>query len=137
MREPLLKLEIPARAARLAEVRDAVERAVLAAGGSPGCSQDVVMAVDEACQNVIRHGYGGECDQRIELVIERDGERLLLRVRDFAPAVDPASIRSRDLDDVRPGGLGVHLIQEVMDEARYEPEPGGTGNLLRMEKRIA
>ncbi len=44
----------------------------------------------------------------IEIVIEDD-----------AMQVDPDTIRSRDLDDIRPGGLGVHIIREIMDEVSY------------------
>jgi len=134
--EKLLEIAIPARASRLAEVRRAVERAARAGGCSAACARDVVMAVDEACQNVIRHAYGGECDDPIELEILRDGDRLVLRLRDHAPPVDPARVRPRDLDDVRPGGLGVHFIREVMDDARFLPRPAGGGNLLQMIKRI-
>jgi len=134
--ETLLEMRIPARAARLAEVRRAVERAARAAGCSAECARDVVMAVDEACQNVIRHAYGGECDEPIELEIRRDGDRLVLRLRDHAPPVDPARVRPRDLDDVRPGGLGVHFIRELMDDTRFLPSPAGGGNLLQMIKRV-
>ena len=134
--EILLALRFPARAERLRDVRGAVEGAALGAGCSPECARDVVMAVDEACQNVIRHAYGGDCDQGIELEIRREGSRLRVRLRDHAPAVDPARIRARDLDDVRPGGLGVHLIHELMDETHFEPDPSGAGNTLVMAKEI-
>jgi sigma-B regulation protein RsbU (phosphoserine phosphatase) len=134
--EKLLALRIPARAERLREVRCAVERAVLAAGGTRENAQDVVIAVDEALQNVIRHAYCGECDEPIELEIERDGDVIVLWLRDHAPAIDPARVKPRPLDEVRPGGLGVHFIRSVMDEASFLPGPGGRGNVLRMTKRI-
>ena len=51
--------------------------------------------------------------------------------------IDPAQVQPRDLDDVRPGGLGTHLIREVMDAADFVEAPPGCGNLLRMVKRIA
>jgi len=63
---------------------------------------DVVSAVDEACQNIIRHGYGGNGE--IVLEIRRNGPRQLeVQLIDFAPPVDLAKIRPRCLDDVRPG----------------------------------
>ena len=52
-------------------------------------------------------------------------------VRDFGPQVDPASIHSRDLDDVRPGGLGVHIIRSIMRDVDYSCPPDG-GMQLRM-----
>jgi sigma-B regulation protein RsbU (phosphoserine phosphatase) len=93
------------------------------------------MAVDEACQNVIRHAYGGKPGE-IVLEIERSGDRVVVWVRDFARPVDVSKIEPRPLEDVRAGGLGVHLIREVMDEWRFEPVPSGEGNLFRMAKRI-
>jgi anti-sigma regulatory factor (Ser/Thr protein kinase) len=41
-------------------------------------------------------------------------------IEDEARQVDPTRMKSRDLEDIRPGGLGVHIIREVMDEAVYE-----------------
>ena len=68
--------------------------------------------------------------------IEREAEALVFSLLDFAPRVDPAKVKPRDLDDIRPGGLGTHLIQEVMDSAEFVEPPPGCGNLLRMVKRI-
>jgi sigma-B regulation protein RsbU (phosphoserine phosphatase) len=95
-----------------------------------------VLAVDEACQNVIRHAYGKEREGEIVLRIEQRGDELILSLIDFAPPIDPAKVQPRDLDDVRPGGLGTHLIREVMDSAEFVEPPAGCGNLLRMVKRI-
>jgi len=132
----LLVLRFPARAARLGEVRRAVQEAAQRGGCSAERARDVMLAVDEACQNVIRHAYGGECDEGIELEMRREGERLVLWLRDYAPSVDPERIRPRDLEEVRPGGLGVHLIRELMDEMRYRPDPSGAGNVLELVKAV-
>jgi sigma-B regulation protein RsbU (phosphoserine phosphatase) len=133
---PLLRHRFPARAAELRAVREAVRREALAQGCSPDCAEDVVIAVDEACQNIIRHAYAGRGEGEIVLEIRREGEDLVVSLRDFAPPVDPARVRPRDLDDVRPGGLGTHLIRELMDGAGFAPPPPGGGNLFRMSKRI-
>jgi sigma-B regulation protein RsbU (phosphoserine phosphatase) len=132
----LLRLRFPARANQLRRVRQAVREQTKASGCSEQCSADVVLAIDEACQNVIRHAYGNEPSGEIVLEIERRGEELVFSLRDFAPPIDPACVKPRDLDDVRPGGLGTHFIQKVMDEMEFVPPPSGGGNLLRMVKRI-
>lgn len=134
---PGLRRRFPARAGELRAVREAVRREALAAGCSDECAGDIVLAVDEACQNVIRHAYAGRDDGEIVLEIEREGGELVVSVRDFGPPVDPSRVRPRDLDDLRPGGLGTHLIREVMDCADFEPAPPDGGNLLRMRKRIS
>jgi len=134
--EPLLSLRFAARPERLGEVRDAVADTCRRAGCAEPCTRDVVLAVDEACQNVIRHAYHGNPGGEIDLALSRDGDRLVIYLRDFAPPVDPETIRPRSLDDVRPGGLGTHFIQELMDEESYLDVSPGPGNLLRMVKRL-
>jgi sigma-B regulation protein RsbU (phosphoserine phosphatase) len=135
--ETLLSLSLPARADRLKLVRGAVAEAVRACGCDADTAQGIVIAVDEACQNVIRHAYGGTGDGRIDVEIRRGGNSVSVLVRDFAETVDAAAIQPRDLDDLRPGGLGTHFIRELMDEVEFGAPPEGQGNLLRMTKRIA
>ena len=94
------------------------------------------MAIDEACQNVIRHAYGETRTGDILLEVDREDDSLVFCLKDFAPPVDPSRIQPRDLEDVRPGGLGTHLIREVMDSAGFVDDPPGCGNLFRMVKRI-
>ena len=133
----ILERRFPSQPGELRGVRDAVRDAVLAAGAGEPCATDVVMAVDEACQNVIRHAYGGDCDARIELRIEQQGKELVILLRDYAPEVDRRCLlMGRDLDDVRPGGLGTNFIRAIMDEASFLDPPVGRGNLLRMVKRV-
>ena len=132
----VLRQRFAARAGELRAVRDAVREAALAEGCAPECAGDIVMAVDEACQNIIRHAYAGRSDGEIVIEIERAGAELVVSLRDFAPPIDPARVRPRDLDDLRPGGLGTHLIREVMDDADFAPPPPEGGNLFRMRKRI-
>jgi len=132
----LLHRRFPARAGELRGVREAVRSEALGQGCAPECAGDIVIAVDEACQNIIRHAYSGCGDGEIVLEIERAGEELVISLRDFAAPIDPSRVRPRDLDDVRPGGLGTHLIRELMDGADFAPPPPGGGNLFRMRKRI-
>ena len=61
---------------------------------------------------------------------------MIILIRDFADPVDISRIKPRDLDDVRPGGLGTYLISEVMDEVDFLPPPIDGGNLLRLVKKI-
>jgi len=134
--EALLELRFAARPAQLKTVREHVRIAALSAGCGDTCTGDIVLAVDEACQNVIRHGYAGDPAGQIELVIEREDDDLVISIGDTAPPVDPARVKPRDLDDLRPGGLGTHLIKSVMDRAEFQQPEAEHGNLLRMWKRI-
>lgn len=59
---------------------------------------------------------------------------LRIVIEDLGRQIEPSDIKGRDLDDIRPGGLGVHIIKEVMDEVAYEKRPGG-GMRLTLVKR--
>jgi sigma-B regulation protein RsbU (phosphoserine phosphatase) len=132
----VLQLRFPARAAELKRVRDAVRESLEGCGCSAKSTADIVLATDEACQNIIRHAYRGDSDNVIELEIERQGDSLVFSLTDQAPAIDPSRVKPRDLEDIRPGGLGTYFIRRVMDEVEFLRPPSGRGNLLRMVRRI-
>lgn len=132
---PALDRRFAAAPERLKDIRAAVGEAARALGCPAAVVGDVVLAVDEACQNVIRHAYGGAPGDILVQVGCEDG-RLVIRLIDFAPPVDVARICPRPLDEVRPGGLGTHLMRCVMDEVAFLPPPAGAGNMLQMVKRI-
>lgn len=129
-------MEFPARADRLKPVRDAVRQTAIGLGCSPDIAHDIVIAVDEACQNIIRHAYGDTPEGDIVLQIRHQDDNVVIMLRDFAATVDASGFTPRPLDELRPGGLGTHLMSEVMDEVEYMTPPSGDGNLLRMVKRI-
>lgn len=132
----VVELSVPARTDQLKRIREAVREGVEGCGCSSQSTADIVLAVDEACQNIIRHAYRGEADDPIVLVIDREGDDLVFTLTDFAAPIDPAQVKPRDLDDVRPGGLGTHFIRNVMDQADFLEPTGGNGNRLRMVRRI-
>lgn len=133
-----IRLSIPSDPACLAIVRFLIERIARLTGFEDEQTDHIILAVDEACTNIIRHQYDGRRDQRIDVtVVAADpGRRLEVVLRDYGQVRDPACFAGRDLDDVRPGGLGVHIIQEVMDEVQYTAAPGG-GMQLRLVKTAA
>lgn len=136
--ERLVTMRLPARPDILKLIREAVRAAAQVAGCGKACSEDVVIAVNEACMNVIQHAYSD--DGAGDLVLELSVAKGMLEVRltDFADPVDPEVIKPRPLDELRPGGLGTRFIDQCMDEVRFvTPPPEGAGNLLWMSKRIA
>jgi len=136
-----VELRIPAQAEYLSVVRSAVKKTAELYGLSEQVIDAVVLAIEEALANVIRHSYCGPCDKPIVIKVKKlaglryDSKRLEITIRDFGKQVDPASIQSRDLDDIRPGGLGVHIIRSVMDEVEYTCCKDG-GMELRMAKNL-
>lgn len=133
--EHLIDLRFPAHADRMAFVRPGVQRAAEACGFDAAAAQDIVLAVAEACQNVIVHAYAERNAGDILLDLRRAEDGIIVTVTDFAPAVDQGRIKPRDLDDVRPGGLGTHFLNELMDTVEFLPPPEGIGNVLQMTKK--
>lgn len=133
-----VELNITSNARCLPIVRSAVEKMASMEGFPSDDAHELTLAIDEALANVIKHGYDGQPDQPISISLEpvrsADGRAgLSVSVRDKGRQVDPSTIKSRDLAEVRPGGLGVHIIQSVMDEYNYSCPPDG-GMLLEMKK---
>ena len=135
-RQLLLEVRFLSKPDRLKLIRPVVQAAARMCGFDDQSADDIVLATDEACQNVIIHGYQGRADKQIALTAYLSGNYIEIHLRDTAPPVDPATAHPRDLDDVRPGGLGTHFMQAVMDDVTYLPPPGGVGNLLRLTKHL-
>jgi sigma-B regulation protein RsbU (phosphoserine phosphatase) len=135
--QPLVEVVVAAEPDRLRLLRPVVSEAATTCGFDRDRAAEIVLAVDEACQNIIRHGYRGEPGGRIVLRLHRSSDCLVVLLRDFADPVDARKVCPRALDDIRCGGLGTHLMRTIMDEVVFEPPPEGRGNVLRLVKRIA
>lgn len=131
--EGSVELRIQSDPRMLKVVRTSVSQFCALVGFSPEECNSIMLAVDEACSNIIKHTYDGRTDQPIVVRCEAlpDGIRIVLR--DFGDKVKLSTIKSRDLHDVRPGGLGVHLIRSVMDDVRFD-ESCKVGNRLMLVK---
>lgn len=118
----------------LAAVRGCVESLAASAGFGEDWRFRIVLAVDEALANVIRHGYGGRNDGEIRLRASiPPGGGIRLEIEDDCPSVDPASVRDRDLDEIRPGGLGWPIIRETFERLEWKPK-GDLGMHLLLER---
>lgn len=96
------------------------------------------LAGEEACCNIVNHAYEGMEPGPVSLEFRTEGDLAVLVIEDraplFAPGDAPAPDLSSDWENRRMGGLGWHLIGEMMDEVRHEPVEGG-GNRLTLAKR--
>lgn len=119
-------------------VRRRCQQLASAIGFDAEQSKMIMLVMDEALSNVIKHGYHGVGGHPITVRMEQvmDGCRpgISITVRDRGRQVDPDTIQSRDLDDVRPGGLGVHLMKSVMDTVVHSCCEGGM--VLEMVKYV-
>lgn len=131
----VFQLRVPAEAASLTCLRSFVAAALDA---QPDAFVDcVVLAVDEACANVVRHRHPGLGCSEIDLTIELTDDRFCCRIGSFCAARDLPAIRPRVEPKTEPGGLGTHFITCLMDRVDYVPDPDRPGALLLvLEKRL-
>ncbi|ABS60935.1 MULTISPECIES: ATP-binding protein [Fervidobacterium] len=94
---------------------------------------DTELAINEAIANIIQHTYKGEPKYITMTVNWLEPDTLEIFLRDFGPKVDPSQIKSRDLDDIRPGGLGVYIIKRIFDVMEFKDV--SEGNLLYLRKK--
>jgi len=103
---------------------------------SEDCINDAILAVNEACMNIIQHAYYGRADGEMIIEVLREKDYLIFQLTDFASPVDINKCQPRVLDEVRPGGLGIHIIQSVMDSMQFLEPPANVGNLLELKLNI-
>jgi len=127
----------------LSVVRGAVERLTETLGFPAVQCRSITRAVDEALTNIVRHSYGNRLDQPIALYFRsakrrRHGEiesGLEILLCDRGRAIDLDTLRGRPLEQIRPGGLGLHLIRQAMDTVEFTRK--GLTNQLRLVKYFA
>jgi anti-sigma regulatory factor (Ser/Thr protein kinase) len=121
----------------LASVRSLVRSWVESWEVGEKTADKVVLAIDEACTNAIRHAYEGRSDGSVELSLHAEPEFLEFQVSDTGVPCPPECtmrrpVKSVDADDLKPGGLGIQLIHEVFDEVDFCPGESG-GNCVTMK----
>jgi anti-sigma regulatory factor (Ser/Thr protein kinase) len=136
----LLKLELRSHPTLLCVIRGALAPLMEMLGFSEEQNRSIIRGVDEAVANIMKHSYQGRLDQPIEVYCNRvqsetDGdpqEGVEILLFDCGPAVDTTKLEARPLDEVRPGGLGLHIIRGSMDTVEYKR--AGRLNRLRLVK---
>jgi len=136
-----LVLRLPAETGYLAVIRELVAAAAREYHFSAAELTKVVMAVDEACVNVVQHAYGGAPPQRrppLEVRVQVDPSRLVVIISDRSPvAFSPLDHPTPDLkaywESAGPKGLGILILRQFMDQVSHSYLPG-RGNRLRLVK---
>lgn len=120
---PDVQIDLTSNPKYLASVRGMILSLTQTAGFDVVESGHIALAVDETLANIIRHGYQLQTDKPISVSIwllqdEEAGVKIV--IEDEAVQIEPETIIGRDLDDIKPGGLGVHIINDVMCECTFE-----------------
>lgn len=132
-------LHFPSSTENLSLVREFVSVIGAQAGLSEAEVGGLELAVDEACANVIEHAYGHDATKEVIVRATFDEDAIRIHVEDTGAGFDPQAVPPKELERLvverKSGGLGMRLMKSLMDEVRYEIEPGKK-NELHMMKRI-
>ena len=130
----VVTLIVPSHPKYLYVVRSAIYPLVIEAGFTKKDARKIVLAVDEACSNIIKYAYEGDYTRTYSLDITVEAGRLAVELKDSGKKPDLSKIAPRKLDEVRPGGLGTHFIAAVFDRVEYDTSRGA-GTVLTLVKQ--
>jgi anti-sigma regulatory factor (Ser/Thr protein kinase) len=128
-----ITLSVPSHPKYLYVIRSTLYPLVLDAGFGKKEASKIILAVDEACSNIIKYAYEGDHAKKITLTVTVDAGRIAIQLKDTGKQVDVSTIAPRKLDEVRPGGLGTHFMGTVFDTVEYDTTQG-TGTVLTLVK---
>ncbi len=115
-------------------IRDVTARFCATCGLDDELTGQIKLAVDEACSNVIKYAYRGDTSKVIVVKYGCLKKQITIVIEDSGEKADPEKIRGRDLEDVRPGGLGMHFIRRVFDRVEFDAKKV-KGNRLLLVKQ--
>ncbi len=122
--------------AELPQIIDFIGESAEETGVDPDARFDLQLAGEEACTTIIEHAYGGR-GGTLEVCFEARGRDVVITLRDSGEPFDPSDVSQPDLnqplEEREIGGLGLHLMNQLMDEVRFSFGP--EGNTLVMIKR--
>jgi len=134
-RVQVIRVSVESDPKYLGPLRTVISESTAILGLDEDTTSKIVLAVTEACANIIRHCYGGKPGERIDVTLRFGPDLYEVRIDDYGEFVDPSQMQGRPLEDVKPGGLGLHFIHSVMDDVVYRKNRWG-GTTLTMKKKI-
>jgi anti-sigma regulatory factor (Ser/Thr protein kinase) len=133
-----LSFELRNRLSELATLCERMEGVGQSLGLSRRCLFEVNLALDELFTNIISYGFQDQSEHLIRVHLSADSDVLTVVIEDDGVAFNPLERIPPDLpctlDDCKVGGLGIHLVRNLMDAVAYERR-GGT-NVLTLKKTI-
>ena len=130
--------DFPVHTKSLKEVRD-FARAIF--DQSPifnNQKDELVLAIAEAAQNIVKHAFKNNADANELMVVQISCENNKLQIAfyDRGTPVDPNKVKHREIDNVKPGGLGTFFIQEIMDAVEFRDGKKPWINHLVLTKQL-
>jgi|SRR5690554_1190378 len=122
------ELQVKSRTENLSKIREFIQDYASSVGFDQEAIDNMMLAVDEACTNIIKHAYKSYPDGEIVIKISYKEKKLTINIIDFGKAFHPESIPEPNIQEYykqhRVGGLGMYLMKTLMDEVKYISIPG-------------
>jgi serine/threonine-protein kinase RsbW len=131
------ELKVTSKTENLSLIREFIQSAAVQVGMQPGITEDVMLAVDEACTNIIKHAYESFPDGEILLRLKYSDHKFTITIIDYGHSFHPEDVPDPDLQKYyrqhRVGGLGMYLMKTLMDEVKYSSIPGKYNQVYLMK----
>ena len=128
------KLKVKSKTENLSIIRDFINSAAADAGLKADVIESIILAVDEACTNIIKHAYKSFPDGEMIIKTKSTLDRFVISITDFGNSFEPEMIPEPDLQKYyrqrRVGGLGMYLMKTLMDDVKYKSIPGKYNEVL-------
>ena len=133
----MVKFRVPAEYKYLAQISKFVGQAAKEADLDKASIYAVQLAVDEACSNIMEHAYSGKGKGEILCSCEIIDNGLKVTLHDHGKPINPNEVPVFDsqtpLNEIEPGGAGIYLMNQLMDQVHYESDPK-LGNRMELVK---
>jgi serine/threonine-protein kinase RsbW len=134
-----LHLRIHSQTEKLNLVRDFIAEAAREVGFDDEATGKIMLAVDEACTNIIKHAYKSLPNRDIDLDVKSNGKRFEIEITHDGASFDPLAVKRPDMKEYlrkyQHGGLGIHLMRTLMDKVEYQVLPDRR-NIVRLVKYL-
>ncbi len=128
------KLKVKSKTENLSIIRDFISSSAYEAGMKSDAVENIILAVDEACTNIIRHAYKSVPDGELIIKTKSTASRFVVSITDYGKSFEPEMIPEPDLQKYyrqrRVGGLGMYLMKTLMDDVKYVSIPGKYNEVL-------
>ena len=127
--------EFPVESSSLKQIRNFAREVLAKDNMFDATKDDVVLALAEAAQNVVKHAYNGKpTGDTMRVEISFKDNQLIIEIYDKGKPVMPENIKPRKIDDIKPGGLGTFFIGQIMDEVIFKTSRNDWVNHLILTK---
>lgn len=128
------KLVVKSKTENLSKIRSFIQGIASTVGFTQESIDNMMLAVDEACTNIIKHAYKSYPDGEIIIKVKYESEKLIITIVDYGRTFMPELVPEPDIQEYyrqhKVGGLGMFLMKTLMDDVKYTSVPGKYNQVL-------